>query len=89
MNYHEAVRQMHQGNVVKYIGTSNGNIMTSRGCSWCMQRGIVFAYENGNVVSNSEGSMVYDPDFLYALTGETVDTNSWPYLVNKKRLTRD
>lgn len=40
--------------------------------------GIVFAYENGNVVPNSEGSMVYDPDFLYALTGETVDTNAWP-----------
>jgi hypothetical protein len=27
---------MHKGNVVKYVGTVNGNAMTDRGASFCM-----------------------------------------------------
>ena len=78
MNYHEAIIQMHQGNVVKYIGTVNGPVWTDKGYSWCMQRGAVFQYDHGNIPYKTCGNMVYDPDFRYELTGETVDPRSWP-----------
>ena len=78
IDYHEAVREMHKGNVVKYVGTVNGNVMTDRGWSWCMQRGVIFVYKDGKVVHKSSGNMVYDPDFRYELTGETVDPREWP-----------
>jgi hypothetical protein len=78
IDYHEAVREMHKGNVVKYVGTVNGNVMTDKGWSWCMQRGCIFAYKDGKVVPKSAGNMVYDPDFRYVLTGETVDPRGWP-----------
>jgi hypothetical protein len=82
MNWHEAVDEMYKGNVVKYIGTVNGNVMTDKGKSYCMMRGVIFLYENGNVPYKSAGHMVYDPDFRYELTGETVNTRDWP---NRKR----
>ena len=82
IDYHEAVREMHKGNVVKYVGTVNGNVMTDKGWSFCMQRGAIFVYKDGNVVPKSSGNMVYDPDFRYELTGETVDPRGWP---NKPR----
>ena len=76
IDYHEAVREMHKGNVVKYVGTVNGNVMTDRGWSWCMCRGCIFPY-NGEPLWNMGGQMVYDPDFRYVLTGETVDPRAW------------
>jgi hypothetical protein len=78
MNWHEAIDEMHKGNVVKYIGTVNGNVWTERGTSFCMQRGCVFVYRDGKVIPKSYGHMVYDPDFRYELTGETVDPREWP-----------
>ena len=39
IDYHEAVREMHKGNVVKYVGTVNGNVMSDNGASFCMCRG--------------------------------------------------
>ena len=78
IDYHEAVRQMHRGNVVKYIGTVNGNVMTNKGWSFCMCRGVIFRYRDGNAEYKSEGHMVYDPDFRYELTGENVDPRYWP-----------
>ena len=78
IDYHEAIRQMHQGNVVKYVGTVNGNVMTTKGCSFCMCRGVIFLFRDGVPVPKSDGSMVYDPDFRYELTGEKVDTRWWP-----------
>lgn len=78
IDYHEAVKQMHQGNVVKYIGTVNGNVMTNKGSSFCMCRGVIFRYRDGKPEPRSDGAMVYDPDFRYELTGETVDTRYWP-----------
>ena len=35
IDYHEAIREMHKGRVVKYLGTVNGNVW-SVGClvSW-------------------------------------------------------
>ena len=77
IDYHEAIREMHKGRVVKYLGTVNGNVMTNRGMSFCMQRGVIFVYE-GRVVPKSSGNMVYDPDFRYELTGEVVDPRGWP-----------
>lgn len=77
IDYHEAIREMHKGNVVKYVGTVNGNVMTNRGMSFCMQRGVIFVYE-GRVVPKSSGNMVYDPDFRYQLTGEVIDPRGWP-----------
>lgn len=82
MNWHEAVDEMYKGNVVKYIGTVNGNVMTDQGKSFCMMRGVIFLYEDGSVPYKSAGHMVYDPDFSYELTGETVNTRDWP---NRKR----
>lgn len=77
IDYHEAIRQMHLGNVVKYIGTVNGNVMTDKGSSFCMCRGVVFAYQKGIIQWDRIGQMVYDPDFRYELTGETVDPRAW------------
>jgi hypothetical protein len=78
IDYHEAIKEMHKGNVVKYIGTANGNVWTERGTSFCMQRGCIFVYRDGKVIPKSYGHMVYDPDFRYELTGETVDPRDWP-----------
>ena len=76
IDYHEAILQMHQGNVVKYIGTVNGNVMTENGLSFCMCRGCIFLFDDG-IRWNKLGYMVYDPDFRYELTGETVDPRAW------------
>jgi len=77
-DYHEAIKEMHQGKVVKYIGTVNGNVMTTKGHSFCMCRGVIFEYRDGHAAYKTEGRMVYDPDFRYELTCETVDTRYWP-----------
>ena len=84
IDYHEAVREMHKGNVVKYVGTVNGNVMTDRGWSLCMCRGCIFPY-NGEPIWKLSGRMVYDPDFRYELTGETVDTRAWKPERNQDR----
>ena len=78
IDYFQALREMHQGNVVKYVGTVNGNVMTDKGQSFCMCRGVIFRYRDGKPAYRSDGAMVYDPDFRYELTGETVDTRHWP-----------
>ena len=78
IDFHEAIREMHKGNVVKYIGTVNGNVMSDKGWSFCMCRGVIFRYRDGLPVYRSDGAMVYDPDFRYEPTGETVDTRYWP-----------
>ena len=73
----EALKLMHQGNVVRYIGTVNGPVW-KRGASFCMCRGVLFRYRDGRPEYRSDGAMVYDPDFRYELTGETVDPRDWP-----------
>jgi len=75
-DYHEAIRQMHEGNVVQYAGTVNGQVW-KRGLKFCMQRGCIFVYDHGVIPYKSIGSMVYDPDFRYILTNETVDPRGW------------
>lgn len=77
IDYHEAVKQMHKGNVVRYIGTVNGNIWFKGGASYCMCRGVIFCYRDGKPDHTAENCIVYDPDFRYELTGETVDTRWW------------
>ena len=76
LDYHEALKEMHKGNVVKYIGTVNGNVMSDNGASFCMCRGCIFLFDDG-IKWNKLGYMVYDPDFRYKLTGETVDPRAW------------
>lgn len=78
ITWHEAIKEMYVGNVVRYIGTVNGNVMTDKGASFCMCRGVLFRYRDGRPEYRSGGAMVYDPDFRYELTGETVDTRAWP-----------
>ena len=78
ITWHEAINEMYVGNVVRYIGTVNGNVMTDNGASFCMCRGVLFRYRDGRPEYRSDGAMVYDPDFRYELTGETVDTRAWP-----------
>ena len=78
IDYHEAICAMHQGHVVQYVGTVNGPVYTDRGKCFAMQRGVIFLYENDQVVPRSEGNMVYDPDFRYELTGQTVEPRGWP-----------
>lgn len=77
MNHFEALVEMHRGNVVRYIGTENGPVW-HRGASFCMCRGVTFRYRDGRPEYKSDGAMVYDPDFRYELTGETVDPRDWP-----------
>jgi hypothetical protein len=83
-DYHEAIREMHKGNVVKYIGTENGPVWTDKGCSFCMCRGCIFVFKDG-IKWNMLGHMIYDPDFRYELTGQTVDTRAWKPEKNKDR----
>ncbi len=82
-DYHEAIRQMHLGIVVRYIGTVNGNIFTDKGKSFCMQRGVIFEYNPDKIDYRTAGHMVYDPDFRYELTKETVDPRGWPNRENR------
>lgn len=77
MNYHQAIDEMYKGHVVQYIGTVNGNVYTDKGACFCMCRGVVFRYDN-EPVYRSDGAMVYDPDFRYKLTDQTVDPRYWP-----------
>ena len=77
MNHLEALVEMHKGNVVRYIGTENGPVW-KKGASFCMCRGVTFRYRDGLPEYRSDGAMVYDPDFRYELTGETVDPRYWP-----------
>ena len=78
IDYHEAIRLMSQGKVVKYLGTINGDVYTDKGISFCMQRGAIFVYNPERISYKTCGYMVYDPDFRYELTGETVDPRGWP-----------
>lgn len=34
-DFHEAIKAMHQGKVVKYVGTVNGNVWTENGGAFC------------------------------------------------------
>ena len=34
IDYYEALREMHRGNVVKYVGTVNGNVKSDNGASF-------------------------------------------------------
>ena len=77
IDYNQALVQMHQGNVVKYVGTVNGNVMSNNGASFCMCRGCIFLFDRGEIKWNKLGYMVYDPDFCYELTGEKVDPRAW------------
>ena len=77
IDYFQALKEMHQGNVVKYVGTVNGNVMSDNGASFCMCRGCIFRFDDGVIKWNKLGYMVYDPDFRYELTGQTVDTRAW------------
>ena len=77
IDYHEAIREMHKGNVVRYIGTVNGNVFTKKGASFCMCRGAIFCFRDGKPDHNTQNCIVYDPDFRYELTGETFDTRWW------------
>lgn len=76
IDYATALVEMHKGNVVKYIGTVNGNVMSNNGAEFCMCRGCIFLYD-GEIKWNKLGYMVYDPDFRYELTGEKVDPRAW------------
>ena len=77
LDYHQAILEMHKGNVVRYIGTVNGPVW-HKGKSWCMQRGVIFEYNPERINYKTCGNMVYDPDFRYELTGESVNTRDWP-----------
>ena len=85
IDYHEALQEMHKGNVVKYVGTVNGNVWSDNGGSFCMCRGCIFLFDRGEIKWNNLGCMVYDPDFRYELTDETVDPRAWKPEKNKDR----
>jgi hypothetical protein len=77
LDYHDAVKAMHKGGVVEYIGTVNGNVPSTKRPKFCMLRGVILDYINGVPVPKSYGTMLYDSDFRYKLTNETVDTKKW------------
>ena len=55
IDYHEALKEMHLGRVVKYVGTVNGNVMTDNGASFCMCRGCIFLFDEGVIKWNKLG----------------------------------
>ena len=46
---------------------------------------IDFLFDDGEIKWNKLGYMVYDPDFRYKLTGETVDPRAWKPEKNRDR----
>ena len=76
IDYYDALKEMHKGNVVKYVGTVNGPVWSDNGASFCMCRGCIFLFDDG-IKWGKLGYMVYDPDFRYELTGQTVDPRAW------------
>jgi hypothetical protein len=76
LNYFQALEEMHRGNVVKYVGTVNGPVWSQNGAKFCMCRGCVFLFDDG-IKWLKVGYMVYDPDYRYELTGESVDPRAW------------
>ena len=87
IDYHDAIKEMHKGNVVKYVGTVNGNVWSDNGASFCMCRGCIFSYDK-EIKWNKLGYMVYDPDFRYELTGELVNPRDWKPEQKKKEIKR-
>ena len=85
IDYFQALKEMHTGKVVKYAGTANGNVMSDNGASFCMCRGCIFLFDDGVIKWNKLGYMVYDPDYRYELTGETVDPRAWKPEKNRDR----
>ena len=80
IDFHDAIKEMYKGKVVQYVGTTNGNIYVDNGSKFCMCRGVVFLYIDGEI---KEGGMVYDPDFRYKITNEVIDTRQWPIKRNQ------
>jgi len=89
IDYFEALKEMNTGKVVKYVGTVNGNVWSDNGASFCMCRGCIFLFDAGEIKWNKLGYMVYDPDFRYELTGETVDPRAWKPEKNIKKSPRN
>ena len=79
MNYFEAITLMHQGHVIQFTGTKNGDIKTMKGQKFCMLRGCIFMFSRSGAIKKTMGSMVYDPDFIYESTGEMIDTTKWEF----------
>ena len=77
LDYHDAVRAMHQGNIVQYIGTVIGDLFIKNGSKFCMLRGVIFEYVDGSPVAKTHGNMLYCTGFRYKLTGETIDPRNW------------
>lgn len=76
IDYHQAIKEMHKGHVVQYIGTVNGPVWSDRGAMFCMCRGCIFLFDK-EIKWNKMGYMVYDPDYRYKITDLTVDTRAW------------
>lgn len=75
MDWFDAVEAMYKGNVVQYVGTTNGNVWTSTGGQFCMLRGVIFSFPNPTL--ENAGAMVFDPQFRYAMTTHKVNTQDW------------
>jgi hypothetical protein len=74
LTYEQALQKMNQGYVVKYMGSIDcpSNIQTE----FAMFRGVIFKKKDG--VWMNPGCTVYDEQFRYSLTGETIDRTNWP-----------
>jgi hypothetical protein len=83
IDYHQALREMHAGKVVKYVGSAD--LRSDVGGSFCMCRGAIFLFKDGMIQWDRIGNMVYDPAYMYELTGETVDTRSWVQVKNHEQ----
>lgn len=75
LDHFEAIKSMHEGNVVQYVGTDD-NPTVEDGRKICMFYGGVFGYDNGVNLLHF-GAMIYHPKFRYKLTGETVENSQW------------
>ena len=78
LDYHAAIRSMHEGNVVKYIGyngATKGFIPADTETEWEMRRGVTFRRKGKELFMEP---LVYDLDYRFKNTGETVDVHEWP-----------
>ena len=78
LDYHDAIRTMHEGNVVKYIGyngSTKGFIPADIKTEWEMRRGVTFRRTGNTLIMEP---LVYNLDYRFKNTGETVDVHEWP-----------
>jgi hypothetical protein len=81
LDYYEAIREMSEGFIVEFIGSSDVPAVPSKKTKFAMFRGVIFAKHIDETWDMN--SIIFDPSFRYRSTGEKVDQRQWPIQTHK------